>query len=116
MTLGEERELEKIKDCLSYVLVDKHSDAPHWDAAYPWKANPAILPDNRRAVDQPSGTPRLDWKENLYGKWHMESRSARLYLEEQPSSSQRKRLRAGTGRSGTSAIWSPRILILAQRQ
>lgn len=51
MTLGEERDLEKIKDCLSYVLADKHSDAPHWDAAYPWKVNPAILPDNRRAVE-----------------------------------------------------------------
>ncbi|XP_065152486.1 uncharacterized protein [Paramisgurnus dabryanus] len=51
MTLGEERDLEKIKDCLSYVLMDKHSDAPHWDAAYPWKVNPAILPDNRRAVE-----------------------------------------------------------------
>ncbi|KAF1380216.1 hypothetical protein PFLUV_G00184520 [Perca fluviatilis] len=45
MTLGEER------DCLSYVLADKYSDAPHWDAAYPWKVSPAILPDNRRAVE-----------------------------------------------------------------
>ncbi|KAF1394915.1 hypothetical protein PFLUV_G00006080 [Perca fluviatilis] len=51
MKLGEERDLEKIKDCLSYVLADKHSDAPHWDAAYPWKVSPAILPDNRRAVE-----------------------------------------------------------------
>lgn len=51
MTLGEERDLEKIKDCLSYVLADKHSDTPHWDAAYPWKVSPAILPDNRRAVE-----------------------------------------------------------------
>ncbi|KAL1021727.1 hypothetical protein UPYG_G00017220 [Umbra pygmaea] len=32
MTLGEERDLEKIKDCLSYVLADKHSNHPHWDA------------------------------------------------------------------------------------
>lgn len=51
MTLGEERDLEKIKGCLSYVLADKHSDAPHWDAASPWKANPAILPNNRQAVE-----------------------------------------------------------------
>lgn len=50
MTLGEERELEKIKGCLSYVLADKHSDTPHWDAAYPWKVNPASLPNNRQAV------------------------------------------------------------------
>lgn len=51
MTLGEERELEKIKNCLSYVLADKHSVSPHWDAAYPWKVNPEILPDNRKAVE-----------------------------------------------------------------
>lgn len=51
MTLGEERDLEKIKDCLSYVLTDKHSDAPHWDTAYPWRVNPAILPNNRQAVE-----------------------------------------------------------------
>lgn len=51
ITLGEERDLEKIKSCFSYVLADKHSDAPHWDTAYPWKANPAILPNNRQAVE-----------------------------------------------------------------
>lgn len=51
MMLGEERELEKIKECLSYVLADKHSDSPHWDTSYPWIANPAVLPDNRQAVE-----------------------------------------------------------------
>ena len=51
MTLGEERDLEKIKGCLTYVMADKHSDSPHWDAAYPWKGDPAALPDNRRAVE-----------------------------------------------------------------
>ena len=51
MTLGEERDLEKIKECLTYVQADKHSESPHWDAAYPWKGDPATLPDNRRAVE-----------------------------------------------------------------
>lgn len=51
MTLGEERDLEKIKDCLTYVIADKHSESPHWDAAYPWKGDPAMLPDNRHAVE-----------------------------------------------------------------
>ena len=51
MTLGEEEELEKIKNCLSYVLADKHSQSPHWDTAYPWRGDPASLPDNRRAVE-----------------------------------------------------------------
>ena len=117
MTLGEERELEKIKDCLSYVLVDKHSDAPHWDAAYPWKADPAILPDNRRAVEATfrNTEARLArepvWKA-AYGEQirEMVSRGAAIKLLLLIP------LRAGRGRSGTSAIWSPRILILAQRQ
>lgn len=51
MTLGEERDLEKIKECLTYVQADKHSESPHWDAAYPWKGDPTTLPDNRRAVE-----------------------------------------------------------------
>lgn len=51
MTLGEERELEKIKECLTYVQADKHCGTPHWDAAYPWKGDPSTLPDNRRAVE-----------------------------------------------------------------
>lgn len=51
MTLGEEREIEKIKECLTYVQADKHSKSPHWDATYPWKGDPATLPDNRRAVE-----------------------------------------------------------------
>lgn len=51
MTLGEERDLEKIKECLTYMQADKHSESPHWDAAYPWKGDPATLPDNRRAVE-----------------------------------------------------------------
>ena len=40
MTLGEERDLEKIKECLTYVLADKYCETPHWDAAYPWKGDP----------------------------------------------------------------------------
>lgn len=51
MTLGDERDLEKIKECLTYVQEDKHCRTPHWDAAYPWKGDPATLPDNRRAVE-----------------------------------------------------------------
>lgn len=51
MTLREERDFEKIKECLTYVLADKHSSSPHWDAAYPWKGDPSTLPDNRRAVE-----------------------------------------------------------------
>ena len=51
MTLGEERDLEKIKECLTHVQADKHSKFPHWDAAYPWRVNPSVLPDNRHAVE-----------------------------------------------------------------
>lgn len=51
MTLGEEKDLEKIKRCLTYVLSDKHSSSPHWDAAYPWKGDLSTLPDNQHAVE-----------------------------------------------------------------
>lgn len=51
MTLGEERELEKIKEGLSYVTEDEHSKSPHWDAAYPWRVDPLTLPNNKRGVE-----------------------------------------------------------------
>lgn len=51
MTLKEERDLEKIKECLTYVLADKHSNSSHWDAAYPWKTDLTTLPHNQQAVE-----------------------------------------------------------------
>lgn len=50
MTLAEERELEEIKDGLTYVAADDHSERPHWHAKYPWVEVPATLPNNRRVV------------------------------------------------------------------
>lgn len=51
MTLGDVGDLEKIRECFTYVKADKHCETPHWDAAYPWKGDPVILPDNRGAVE-----------------------------------------------------------------
>jgi len=51
MTLVEERELEKIKEGLSYVTTDDHSNSPHWDAGYPWTEDPVSLPYNRKVVE-----------------------------------------------------------------
>lgn len=51
MTLGEERDLELIRGCVTYVLADKHSSSPHWDASYPWKGDLSTLTDNERAVE-----------------------------------------------------------------
>ncbi|XP_032410348.1 uncharacterized protein LOC116714123 isoform X3 [Xiphophorus hellerii] len=51
MTLMEEKELEIIKQGLTYVQADNHSDAPHWDAKYPWIVEPACLPKNRKSVE-----------------------------------------------------------------
>lgn len=48
MTLAEEKELEKIKEGLTYVTEDKHSMSPHWDAAYPWRVDPVSLPNNKQ--------------------------------------------------------------------
>lgn len=51
MTLSEERELEMIRQGLSYVKSDAHSREPHWDAKYPWIEDPSSLPNNRSAVE-----------------------------------------------------------------
>lgn len=51
MTLAEGKELKKIKEGLTYVTEDKHSMSPHWDAAYPWKVDPVLLPNNQRGVE-----------------------------------------------------------------
>ncbi len=50
MTLSEEKELEIIKQGLTYVKADAHSDAPHWDTKYPWIEDPTSLPNNRTGV------------------------------------------------------------------
>lgn len=51
MTLAEERELEVVKNGLTYVAADEHSERPHWHAKYPWVEDPATLPSNRSAVE-----------------------------------------------------------------
>lgn len=51
MTLAEERELEVVKNGLTYVVADEHSERPHWHAKYPWIEDPATLPSNRSAVE-----------------------------------------------------------------
>ncbi|KAF7643681.1 hypothetical protein LDENG_00235390 [Lucifuga dentata] len=51
MTLAEERELEAVREGLTYVTDDSHSKEPHWHARYPWLEDPASLPDNKRAVE-----------------------------------------------------------------
>lgn len=51
MTLSEERELEMIRQGLSYMKSDAHSQEPHWDTKYPWIEDPSSLPNNRSAVE-----------------------------------------------------------------
>lgn len=50
MTLSEERELEMIRQGLSYVKSDAHSREPHWDAKYPLK------------IQVPCPTTEAQWK------------------------------------------------------
>ncbi|XP_036068500.1 uncharacterized protein LOC112152419 [Oryzias melastigma] len=52
MSLVEEKELEIIKQGLTYVTSDCHSNSPHWDATYPWTVDPSCLPNNRKGVEQ----------------------------------------------------------------
>lgn len=51
MTLAEERELEVVKEGLTYVMADSHSQEPHWHAKYPWLEDPTSLPNNRTIVE-----------------------------------------------------------------
>lgn len=51
MTLIEEKELKIIKQGLTYIKADTHSNAPHWDTKYPWIEDPTSLPNNRSAVE-----------------------------------------------------------------
>ncbi|XP_060768409.1 uncharacterized protein LOC132875561 isoform X2 [Neoarius graeffei] len=51
MTLAEEREMEMVRDGLTYVAGDHHRPEPHWHAKYPWKEDPASLPNNKKAVE-----------------------------------------------------------------
>ncbi|KAK7918663.1 hypothetical protein WMY93_009947 [Mugilogobius chulae] len=48
---GEEREMEIIRNGLTYVTGDDHSPEPHWHAKYPWTEEPESLPNNKRAVE-----------------------------------------------------------------
>ncbi|XP_035812328.1 uncharacterized protein LOC118471497 [Amphiprion ocellaris] len=51
MSLAEERELEIIRQGLTYVIEDSHSKEPHWHTKYPWLEDPGSLPNNRTAVE-----------------------------------------------------------------
>lgn len=51
MTLAEEQELEVVREGLNYVTGDSHTEEPHWHARYPWLAEPAPLPNNKKAVE-----------------------------------------------------------------
>lgn len=51
MTLAEEREMEIVRNGLTYSTGDDHNSEPHWHAKYPWVEDPATLPNNRKAVE-----------------------------------------------------------------
>ncbi|RXN19173.1 gag-pol fusion poly [Labeo rohita] len=51
MSLAEERELEIVREGLTYVMEEKHGKEPHWHAKYPWIEDPVFLPNNKNAVE-----------------------------------------------------------------
>lgn len=51
ITLAEEKEMEMVRNGLTYVDGDHHSPEPHWHAKYPWTEDPASLPNNRKGVE-----------------------------------------------------------------
>lgn len=90
MTLGEERELEVVKEGLTYVTEDNHSKDPHWHASYPWLDDPVSLPNNKSAVEatyyrtekQLAKTPQ--WKTAYTAQVHdMLNRGAAVKLSEE---------------------------------
>lgn len=50
MTLPAERELEVVRSELTCVTGESHSKEPHLHAKYPWLGDPALLLNNRKAV------------------------------------------------------------------
>lgn len=90
MTLAEEREMEVVKNGLTYVLNDDHSSKPHWHSSYPWLVDPVSLPNNRKGVEatflrterQLSKEP--EWKAAYSAQIHeMVSREAAVRLTEE---------------------------------
>lgn len=90
MTLAEEREMEIIRNGLTYVTGDDHSAEPHWHAKYPWTEDPNSLPNNKRAVEatflrtekQLSREP--EWKEAYTSQVHeMVDRKAAVKLSKE---------------------------------
>lgn len=51
MTLAEERELEVMRQGLTYVTENSHSKKPHWHARYPWLEDAISLPNNKGIVE-----------------------------------------------------------------
>lgn len=51
MSLAEEKEMEMVRNGLTYVNGDHHTPEPHWHATYPWTEDLASLPNNRKAVE-----------------------------------------------------------------
>ncbi|XP_032434156.1 uncharacterized protein LOC116729604 [Xiphophorus hellerii] len=90
MTLAEERELEVVKEGLTYNEGDSHTDEPHWHARYPWLEDPASLPDNRNAVEatffrtEKQLAKEPDWKAAYTEQVHdMLQRGAAIKLSEE---------------------------------
>lgn len=72
MILAEERELELVKEGLTFVMNDDHSREPHWHAKYPWLGDPASLPNNKK---------QLEWKSAYKAQVHdMVDRGAAIKL------------------------------------
>ncbi|XP_054911873.1 uncharacterized protein LOC129376308 isoform X1 [Poeciliopsis prolifica] len=90
MTLAEERELEVVKEGLTYNEGDSHTNEPHWHARYPWLEDPASLPNNRNAVEatffrtEKQLAKEPDWKTAYTEQVHdMLQREAAIKLSEE---------------------------------
>lgn len=89
MTLAEEREMEIVRNGLTYMTGDDHSTEPHWHARYPWAEDPATLPNNKRAVEatflrtEKQLSKELEWRTAYTAQVHeMVNNKATIELSE----------------------------------
>lgn len=51
MMLAEEKDIDIVRNGLTYVTRDSHSTEPHWHAKYPWAVDLVVLLNNKKAVE-----------------------------------------------------------------
>ena len=95
MTLKEEQDLEKIKECLTYVLADKHCNYPTGTQPIPGRQTSQHCQTIGRQWRQPSETLRNVWRRNLCGRLHTKNKYMKWSQDELLQNSNVRKSTAG---------------------